>query len=65
MLGPTTAMCTPDVERIVSEYVVSQNLEGVEHRELVDHLVVLFLAGTTEAIASPSTAVTGKTDEAE
>jgi hypothetical protein len=54
------------VERIVTEYLVSQNLQGVEHRELVEHLVVLFLAGTTEAIASPSTAaVTGQSDDAE
>ena len=54
------------VERIVTEYLVSQNLQGVEHRELVEHLVVLFLAGTTEAIASPSTAaVTGQSDDEE
>lgn len=44
------------VERIVSEYVVTQTLEGVEPRELVDHLVMLFLAGTTEPILTPSSA---------
>ncbi len=47
------------VERIISEYVVTQALEGVDARELVDHLVMVFLAGTTEPI--PTRASQGAT----
>ncbi len=43
------------VERILAEYVVNETFERLEPAELVDHLVMFFLTGTTESIASPST----------
>lgn len=44
------------VERIISEHVVHQSFgEEIEPRELVDHLVELFLSGTSMKIAAPST----------
>ena len=38
------------VERIIVEYIVHDTLEAIEPREIVDHLVMHFLAGTTDAI---------------
>ena len=44
------------VERIISEHVVNQSFgEQIDLRELVDHLVALYLSGTEAQIASPST----------
>lgn len=45
------------VERIISEHVVNQGFgQDIQPREIVEHLVMLFLSGTEEPIASPSTA---------
>jgi len=38
------------VERIIREYVVSGTLADIEPREIVDHLIMHFLAGTTEKV---------------
>ena len=38
------------VERIVSEYVVTRTIEDVAHEELVEHLVRFFLSGTQAPI---------------
>lgn len=43
------------VERIIAEYVVNQTFGDVDAVELVDHLVMLFLSGTSVAIDSPAT----------
>lgn len=40
------------VERIIREYVVSGTLADIEPREIVDHLIMHFLAGTTEKVRS-------------
>lgn len=40
------------VERIVSEHIVSGVLSEVPPEEVVDHLVMHFLAGTTEPVAT-------------
>lgn len=42
------------VERIIEEYVVNQTLEDVTIPELVDHLVMLYLSGTTEPLKTSS-----------
>lgn len=38
------------VERIISEYVVTRSIEDVAHLELVEHLVYFFLTGTAQPI---------------
>lgn len=42
------------VERIIREYVVTGTLEDVPPREIVDHLITHFLAGTTEEVDTAS-----------
>ena len=42
------------VERVISEHVVHQTFGEVEPRELVDHLVMLFLSGIQAPIPAPS-----------
>ena len=42
------------VERIISEHLVNQAFGPLDLRELVDHLVMLFLDGTRTAISAPS-----------
>ena len=42
------------VERIIQEYVVAGSLQDVEPREIVEHLVMHFLSGTTVAIPTES-----------
>lgn len=39
------------VERIIMEYVIHDNFEEVPHEQIVEHLVVHYLSGTSEAIA--------------
>ncbi len=38
------------VERIIREHIVSEKLGDVEPREIVDHLIMHFLAGTAEPV---------------
>ena len=38
------------VERIISEHVIHQSFGPIAHREIVDHLVTLFLDGTRQPI---------------
>lgn len=42
------------VERIIREYVVAESLQDVEPPEIVDHLVMHFLYGTTETMPKPT-----------
>lgn len=40
------------VERIIREYVIHDNFDEVPHEELVEHLVIHYLSGTTEPMSS-------------
>lgn len=42
------------VERVIMEHIVHGNFEQASPREVVEHLVTHFMAGTTEAVAAPS-----------
>lgn len=57
------------VERIISEHVVTRTIEEVGHEELVEHLVFFFLSGTDVAIKTahygPQAAATPKNEEQE
>lgn len=50
------------VERVISEYIVTGVLaqDGAQPREVVEHLVMHFLAGTTEAVATGESADSGE-----
>ena len=41
------------VERIIMEYVIHDNFEDVLHEEIVEHLVVHYLSGTSESADLP------------
>lgn len=42
------------VERVILEYVVTGSLRDIPPREIVDHLVMMFIAGTTEPLETES-----------